>query len=68
MAAIDDANQLPVPVRTKVGDTCEVKDDVIDKLESFTCCLYGRPRFSKVDDLRYQMLKERFGDEVKCQS
>jgi len=45
-------------------DTWQVKDGVIDKLESFTCCVYGRPRFSTVDDLRYQMLKEKCGDEV----
>ena len=37
---------------------------MIDKLESFTCCVCGRPRFGKVNDLRYQMLKDKCGDEV----
>jgi len=46
----------------ELGGTWEVKDGVIDKLESFTYCVYGRP--GKVDNLRYQMLKDKCGDEV----
>ena len=37
---------------------------MIDKLQSFTFCVYGRPRFSKADNVRYQTLKEKCGDEV----
>jgi len=53
-----------VQTLAELSDTWEVKNGVIDKWESFTCCIYGRPRFSTVDDLRYQMLKEKCGDEV----
>jgi len=53
-----------VQTLAELGDTWEVKDGVIDKWESFTGCVYGRPRFSKVDDLRYQLLKEKCGDKV----
>jgi len=61
--------KLPyVQTLPQLGDTWEVKDGVIDKLESFTCCVYGRPRFSKVSNLRYPMLEEKCGDEVFLRS
>ena len=48
----------------QLGDTWDVQEQVIDDLESFTCCVYGRSRFSKVDDLRHHLLKEKCGEDV----
>ena len=53
-----------VPVLAQLGNFWEVQEQTIDELEYFTCCVYGRPRFRKVDDLRHHLLKEKCGEDV----
>ena len=43
------------PVLAQLGDSWEVSDDLFTGLEEFTCAVYGKPRFSEVDDLRYSI-------------
>ena len=33
--------------------------------EELTCALYGKPRFKTVDELRFQLLKAKCGNEDK---
>jgi hypothetical protein len=48
-----------------MGVSWDVSDALINGLEEFTCALYGRPRITSVNDLRYQMLIEKCGDDGK---
>ena len=41
-----------------------MQEEMIDDLESFTCCLHGRSRFSKVDEMRHHLLTDKCGEEV----
>ena len=37
----------------RLGDSCDISDDIVEKLESLTCALYRyAARVTKVDDLR----------------
>ncbi len=66
MKAVKVLQEKPAFVQTltQLGDTWELREEMIHKLESFTCCIYGRARFSKVDDLRHHMLTEKCGEEI----
>ena len=48
-----------IPVFSSLGDTWEISDDLIKDLEKFTCAMYGRSRFTSVDELRYFLNKEK---------
>ena len=48
----------------QLGDSWEVKEELMDVMETFTYCMYNRPRFGKVDELRHRVLKEKCADEV----
>ena len=43
---------------TRLGESWEVPDDLVDELEEFTCSMYGRARARKVNELRYIRIKE----------
>ena len=47
-----------VRLLSKLGDSWDVSDDLIEGLDAFTCAIYGRPRVSKVDDLRLIRMNE----------
>lgn len=47
----------------RLGDTWAIAEEVKADIEIFTCAMYGRHRFTCVNDLRQQLLKERCGDE-----
>ena len=46
----------------RLGDSWDVPPDLMEKLDTFTCALYGRPGIKRVDELRYLKLNE-FGSE-----
>ena len=48
-----------------VGDSWNVSTNILQSLEEFTCCLYGYPRFSSLDSLRYHCLKKKCVDSDK---
>ena len=50
-------------VLAQLGDSWEVSDDLFTGLEEFTCAVYGKPRFSEVDDLRYSILKGKCNED-----
>lgn len=47
----------------QLGDAWRVSEEVKASLEAYTCVMYGRHRFTSVNDLRHQLLKERCGDD-----
>ena len=42
-----------------VGDSWEMSPTLLEVFEEFTCCMYGFPRFSSLDMLRYHLLKKK---------
>ena len=52
-----------VPIFARLGDTWDVPEEDFTEWEAFLCIIYGKPRFSDVDDLRYHMIEEKCGDE-----
>uniref|UniRef100_UPI00359026EA uncharacterized protein isoform X1 n=2 Tax=Myxine glutinosa TaxID=7769 RepID=UPI00359026EA len=48
-------------VLASLGDELTVPEAVYTELEAFTCAIYRKPRYKKVDNLRYAMLKEKCG-------
>ena len=46
------------PILARLGDSWTVPVDLSDDLDEFTCALYGRPRMKRVDDIRFQKMKE----------
>ena len=53
------------PLLAKLGDSWEVSEDLVKDLEEFTCAMYGKPRFTNIDDLRYTILKGKCDVEGK---
>ena len=49
----------------RVGDNWEVPADMFSDAEELTCALYGKPRFKTVNELRFQLLKTKCGNEDK---
>ena len=49
----------------RVGDNWEVPVDMFSDAEELTCALYGKPRFKTVNELRFQLLKTKCGNEDK---
>ena len=47
----------------RLGETWTIPEEVKADLETFTCVIYGRHRFTSVNDLRHQLLKERCGND-----
>ena len=47
------------PILAKLGESWEVSSSLVSGLEEFTCAVYGRKRFSGVDKLRYELIKEK---------
>ena len=43
---------------SRLGESWEVPEDLIDDLEEFACSMYGRARAHKVNELRYIRIKE----------
>ena len=43
----------------ELGESWNVSDKLLSGLEEFTCALYGKPRLTDVDEVRYLMMKER---------
>ena len=52
-------------VLARLGDDWEVPVDLMDDLEDFTCSMYSKPRFSKVDELRHFTLKQKCGVDAQ---
>ena len=50
----------------ELGETWEVTDKRLNEVEDFTCAIYRRQRFHKVDNLRYHLLKEICKDEISA--
>lgn len=46
-------------VFSTLGDSWEVQESTLKELESFTCTLYGFPRFNSLNDLRLHLLKKK---------
>ena len=42
-----------------LGDFWNVPEALFNEIDAFTCTMYRRTRFNKVNDLRLQMIKER---------
>lgn len=53
-----------VTALAKLGDDWSVSEDVVDALDCFTCAVYGRPRDSHVDQVRYLKMNELCGDNI----
>ena len=45
-----------VTILGKIGATWQIPDDLMDKLEAFSCALYGNPRTTSVNELHYMKL------------
>ena len=45
-----------VPVLARLGDSWDVPEHLMDDLEAFTCVLYGNPRTTSVNELRYMKM------------
>lgn len=43
----------------RLGDSWEVDEELQVKLEMFTCALYGKPKFSSTDSLRYFLIQKK---------
>ena len=53
---------------TRVGDYWEIPDDMFSDAEELPRALYGKPRFTTVNELRFQLLvelKAKCGNEDK---
>ena len=48
-----------------LGVCWDLEKDVIEGLEKFTCALYGYPRQSNIDVLRFNLLKKKCDVESK---
>ena len=48
----------------KLGESWSMNKDLLDKIEAFTCAMYGKPKFLHVDDLRFCMLNEKCKNET----
>ena len=46
---------------SEVGDSWEVPSEIMDVIEEFMCALYGKPRVSKVNEVRYLHLQAKCG-------
>jgi hypothetical protein len=51
-----------VPTLAHLGDSWDILEELINSLEAFTCVIYGKPRFTGANDLRYYMVKEKCGE------
>ena len=51
-----------IPVFCLIGETWEVSVQLFSDLESFTCAMYGFPRFNNIDELRLFLLKKKCGN------
>ena len=47
-------------VFSKFGDCAEVTDDLLEETEKFFCDMYGKPRLSKLGDVRYALFQEKY--------
>ena len=45
-------------VFSELGNECTITQDTKDKLEAFTCAIYGKPRAKDINEARYQKLNE----------
>ena len=49
----------------RLGDNWEVSDYMFSDAEELTCAFYGKPRFKRVNELRFHLLKATCGSEDK---
>lgn len=43
-----------------MGQTIKVQEKTYKDLESFVCCMYGKPSYSSVNKLRYDIFMQKF--------
>ena len=55
-------------VFAKLGSDWDIDEYIMNEVEQFTCLMYGYPRLSSIDEVRYLKLKEMVGDEEKLTS
>ena len=44
----------------KLGNEAMVPPDVVSVIEAFVCALYGKPKMSQIDDVRYQIFMSKY--------
>ena len=43
----------------RLGEEWEISDDTVQQLEELTCALYGKSRFSDIDEVRHVIIKSK---------
>ena len=49
-------NPIYYPIFASIGDSWNVSDELMNKIEEFTCLMYSSPQYKTVDEVRYAML------------
>ncbi len=44
----------------QLGETDTISEDGMSSIEAFVCALYGRPKMTKVDDVRYALFEQSY--------
>ena len=43
-----------------LGQTIEAQETIINELEQFVCCMYGKPKYTSVNKLRYDLFIQKY--------
>ena len=43
-----------------LGQASEIEDTAFNELEQFVCCMYGKPKYSSVNKLRYDLFIQKY--------
>ena len=58
-----------IPIFQNVGTpTFHLKENNLEELNKFVCCLYGRPAYIDVNKVRYDMFKTRYDSKSRKQT
>ena len=49
-------------VLVQIEEEWKVTNETMEKVEQFICCLYGKPKMDKIDDLRLELLSRKCKD------
>lgn len=53
-------NQSFLNVFDKLGKTLDVTEDLLSELEKYVCSMYGKPKYSDVNKLRYDLFAQKY--------
>ena len=56
----DERNPSFVSVFEELGKTINVPEIMIKDLEKFVCCMYGKPNYTNVNKLRYDLFAQKY--------